>query len=80
MIGVAQAMGAAINPEWQILAGHIAFVAVLLVRPRGLFPVSYTHLDVYKRQAGNGDCVPDESAEFDLIALGDRRVVLEARR
>ena len=38
VIGVAQAMGAAINPEWQILAGHIAFVAVLLVRPRGLFP------------------------------------------
>lgn len=38
VIGVAQALGAAINPEWQILAGHIAFVAVLLVRPRGLFP------------------------------------------
>lgn len=38
VIGVAQAMGAAINPEWQILAGHLAFVAVLLVRPRGLFP------------------------------------------
>jgi len=38
VIGVAQAFGAAINPEWQILAGHIAFVAVLLVRPRGLFP------------------------------------------
>lgn len=38
VIGVAQALGAAITPEWQILAGHIAFVAVLLVRPRGLFP------------------------------------------
>ncbi len=38
VIGVAQALGAAINPEWQILAGHVAFVAVLLVRPRGLFP------------------------------------------
>jgi branched-chain amino acid transport system permease protein len=38
VIGVAQAAGAAINPEWQILAGHIAFVAVLLLRPRGLFP------------------------------------------
>lgn len=38
IIGVAQAVGAAINPEWQILAGHIAFLAVLLVRPRGLFP------------------------------------------
>lgn len=38
VIGVAQAFGAAINPEWQILAGHVAFVAVLLVRPRGLFP------------------------------------------
>lgn len=38
IIGVAQTLGAAINPEWQILAGHIAFVLVLLVRPRGLFP------------------------------------------
>jgi branched-chain amino acid transport system permease protein len=38
VIGVAQALGAAINPEWQILAGHVAFVLVLLLRPRGLFP------------------------------------------
>ena len=38
IIGVAQTFGAAIDPEWQILAGHIAFLAVLLVRPRGLFP------------------------------------------
>ncbi len=38
VIGVAQALGAAINPEWQILSGHIAFVIVLLLRPRGLFP------------------------------------------
>lgn len=38
IIGVAQTLGAAINPEWQILAGHVAFVIVLLFRPRGLFP------------------------------------------
>jgi len=38
IIGVAQTLGAAINPEWQILAGHIAFLLVLLVKPRGLFP------------------------------------------
>ncbi|MCZ3374399.1 branched-chain amino acid ABC transporter permease [Rhizobium sp. AG207R] len=38
IIGVAQTMGAAVNPEWQILAGHVAFLLVLLVRPRGLFP------------------------------------------
>lgn len=38
IIGVAQTLGAAVNPEWQILAGHIAFLAVLLLRPRGLFP------------------------------------------
>ena len=41
VIGVAQALGAAINPEWQIISGHIAFVLVLLVRPRGLFPRAY---------------------------------------
>lgn len=38
IIGVAQTVGAAINPEWQILAGHVAFLVVLLIRPRGLFP------------------------------------------
>jgi len=38
VLGLAQAIGARINPEWQILAGHITFLAVLMVRPRGLFP------------------------------------------
>ncbi|NGN43596.1 branched-chain amino acid ABC transporter permease [Mesorhizobium sp. CGMCC 1.15528] len=38
IIGVAQTVGASINPEWQILAGHIAFLLVLLIWPRGLFP------------------------------------------
>jgi len=38
VLGLAQAIGARINPEWQILAGHLAFLAVLMVRPRGLFP------------------------------------------
>ena len=38
IIGVAQTVGAKINPEWQILAGHIAFLALVLLRPRGLFP------------------------------------------
>ncbi len=38
ILGIAQAIGAQINPGWQILAGHIAFLAVLAVRPRGLFP------------------------------------------
>lgn len=41
IIGVAQTLGAALNPEWQILAGHIAFLIVLLVRPRGLFPRAF---------------------------------------
>lgn len=37
-LGVAQAVGAAIDPAWQVLAGHLAFLSVLLVAPRGLFP------------------------------------------
>lgn len=41
IIGVAQTFGAAVNPEWQILSGHIAFLIVLLVRPRGLFPRAF---------------------------------------
>ncbi len=38
VLGVAQTVGARINPEWQILAGHLAFLVVLVIRPRGLFP------------------------------------------
>lgn len=38
ILGVAQTVGAHIDPEWQILAGHIAFLVILIFRPRGLFP------------------------------------------
>ena len=38
VVGVAQTIGAHIDPEWQILSGHIAFLMVLVIRPRGLFP------------------------------------------
>ena len=38
ILGVAQAIGAQVNPGWQLLAGHIAFLIILAVRPRGLFP------------------------------------------
>ncbi|MEL6564966.1 MAG: branched-chain amino acid ABC transporter permease [Pseudomonadota bacterium] len=38
ILGVAQTIGAKIDPGFQILAGHIAFLVVLAVRPNGLFP------------------------------------------
>jgi branched-chain amino acid transport system permease protein len=38
ILGVAQAVGAQLDPGWQLLAGHIAFLIVLAVRPEGLFP------------------------------------------
>ncbi|AXS42159.1 branched-chain amino acid ABC transporter permease [Breoghania sp. L-A4] len=38
ILGVAQTIGAQINPGWQLLAGHIAFLVVLAFRPRGLLP------------------------------------------
>jgi branched-chain amino acid transport system permease protein len=41
IIGVAQTLGGSINPEWQILSGHIAFLVVLLIWPRGLFPRAF---------------------------------------
>lgn len=40
ILGVAQALGAKIDPGWQILAGHLVFLLILVVRPRGLFPRS----------------------------------------
>lgn len=38
ILGVAQAIGARIDPGLQILAGHLVFLAVLVARPSGLFP------------------------------------------
>ena len=38
ILGLAQNIGAKLNPGWQILAGHIVFLAILVVRPNGLFP------------------------------------------
>ena len=38
VLGIAQSVGAALNPTWQILAGHVAFLIILILRPSGLFP------------------------------------------
>jgi branched-chain amino acid transport system permease protein len=37
VLGIAQQIGAQINPAYQILAGHLVFLAVLAFRPNGLF-------------------------------------------
>jgi branched-chain amino acid transport system permease protein len=36
-LGVAQTLGARINPSYQILAGHLVFLAILTLRPQGFF-------------------------------------------
>ena len=38
ILGVAQGIGARIDPGWQILAGHLVFLLILALKPRGLFP------------------------------------------
>jgi branched-chain amino acid transport system permease protein len=38
VLGVAQAIGANIDPGWQLLAGHIVFLIILALKPSGLFP------------------------------------------
>lgn len=38
ILGIAQTLGATIHPGFQVLAGHLVFLAILAVRPRGLFP------------------------------------------
>ncbi|HVQ68174.1 MAG TPA: branched-chain amino acid ABC transporter permease [Bradyrhizobium sp.] len=38
ILGVSQAIGAQIDPGWQLLAGHIVFLAILAARPQGFFP------------------------------------------
>ncbi len=38
ILGVAQAIGFRIDPGWGILIGHFVFLAMLMVKPNGLFP------------------------------------------
>jgi branched-chain amino acid transport system permease protein len=38
VLGVAQTVGAQIEPGWSLLLGHLVFLAVLVARPTGLFP------------------------------------------
>lgn len=38
ILGVAQAIGFRFDPGWGVLVGHLVCLAVLLVRPEGLFP------------------------------------------
>jgi branched-chain amino acid transport system permease protein len=40
LLGVAQSIGGHINVGWPVVAGHVAFLVVLLVRRQGLFPKS----------------------------------------
>ena len=37
ILGVAQTLGARINPGYQILAGHLVFLVILTLRPQGFF-------------------------------------------
>ena len=38
ILGIAQTIGGSLSPEWQVLAGHLVFLLIILVKPRGLFP------------------------------------------
>ena len=38
LLGITQQIGFRIDPGWGIWAGHVVFLAVLVVRPQGLFP------------------------------------------
>lgn len=38
---VAQAMGAAFDPSWDTLSGHVVFLIILLLCPRGLIPKTF---------------------------------------
>ena len=37
VLGVAQTVGARLSPGWGVLTGHLVFLAVLLLRPAGIF-------------------------------------------
>jgi branched-chain amino acid transport system permease protein len=38
VLGVAQSIGAQLNPAYGVLTGHVVFILILLIRPQGLLP------------------------------------------
>lgn len=38
LLGLAQAIGGRIDPQFQIIAGHLVFLTILLIKPTGFFP------------------------------------------
>ncbi|MDQ0470349.1 branched-chain amino acid ABC transporter permease [Labrys wisconsinensis] len=38
VLGVAQSIGGHVNVAWPVLAGHVAFLVLLMIRRQGLFP------------------------------------------
>jgi branched-chain amino acid transport system permease protein len=42
VLGVAQLVGAAVEPAYGVLTGHVVFLVLLAVRPQGLFPSKAT--------------------------------------
>jgi branched-chain amino acid transport system permease protein len=40
ILGVAQTIGARLSPGWGVLTGHLVFLAILVLRPAGLFTKS----------------------------------------
>ena len=38
VLGIAQSIGAQLNPAYGVLTGHLVFILILLIRPQGLLP------------------------------------------
>jgi branched-chain amino acid transport system permease protein len=38
VLGIAQSIGAQLNPAYGVLTGHVVFILILLIRPQGLLP------------------------------------------
>lgn len=43
VLGLSQTIGFRIDPGWGLIFGHVAFFAVLLLRPQGIFPATRDH-------------------------------------
>ena len=80
ILGVAQAIGAKIDPGWQILAGHIVFLVVLVLRPHGLFPRTAPMSAMPRAYRGRaqhaGSAALGAAAGAVLLAVLHRRAVV----
>ena len=78
ILGVAQTIGDQINPAYQILAGHLVFLVVLVFRPERPLPAYRAQARLIAHRAASRALPVERGTRDSRVALRERRIVLVA--